>query len=106
MRQTPSPTPPPAAKDKAQSSIEVAVFATRSFKKGDKIKLKGGVANLTEDEDDALRASGGKQDFSVLHSARKGCFSLLLGPARFVNVRRAGSDADAMGADGDRKSVV
>ncbi|KAL8278202.1 hypothetical protein RQP46_009375 [Phenoliferia psychrophenolica] len=90
LRQTPSPTPPPpspgTSKDKASSTfIEVAVFATRSFKKGDTINLKGGVANLTEEEDDALRASGGKQDFSVLHSARKGCFSLLLGPARFVN---------------------
>ncbi|KAK4705869.1 [histone H4]-N-methyl-L-lysine20 N-methyltransferase, partial [Phenoliferia sp. Uapishka_3] len=85
-RQTPSPSPPAVGTSKAQSaSIEVAVFATRSFKRGDTIKLKGGVANLTEDEDDALRASGGKQDFSVLHSARKGCFSLLLGPARFVN---------------------
>ncbi|KAM0752373.1 hypothetical protein T439DRAFT_206708 [Meredithblackwellia eburnea MCA 4105] len=89
VRQTPSPTPPPPAvgssRDRPASSIEVAVFASRRFKKGEKIKLKGGVADLSEEQDDALRQSGEKKDFSVLHSARKNCFSLLLGPARFVN---------------------
>ncbi|GAA6061001.1 hypothetical protein JCM10212_000687, partial [Sporobolomyces blumeae] len=67
------------------SFIEVGVFATRDFKKGDVINLRGGVADLTEEEDDEMRLSGGRSDFSVLWSERKNCFCLLLGPARFVN---------------------
>jgi hypothetical protein len=68
--------------------IEVGVFATRAFKKGEVIMLRGGVADLSEEEDDRMRGSGGRQDFSVLWSDRKKCFCLLLGPARFVNVSR------------------
>ncbi|GAA5989090.1 hypothetical protein JCM5350_003591 [Sporobolomyces pararoseus] len=67
------------------SFIEVGVFATRDFKKGDLINLRGGIADLTEEEDDEMRLSGGRSDFSVLWSERKNCFCLLLGPARFVN---------------------
>ncbi|GAA5893490.1 SET domain-containing protein [Sporobolomyces salmoneus] len=67
------------------SFIEVGVFATRDFKKGEVINLRGGIADLTEDEDDEMRLSGGRSDFSVLWSERKNCFCLLLGPARFVN---------------------
>ncbi|GAA5925580.1 uncharacterized protein JCM15063_005063 [Sporobolomyces koalae] len=65
--------------------IEVGVFATRNFKKGDVINLRGGIADLTEEEDDEMRLSGARSDFSVLWSERKNCFCLLLGPARFVN---------------------
>lgn len=67
------------------SFIEVGVFATRNFKKGEVINLRGGIADLTEEEDDEMRLSGGRSDFSVLWSERKNCFCLLLGPARFVN---------------------
>ncbi len=67
----------------------MAVFATRKFKKGEEINLcRGGVADLTEEEDDQLRRGGQKADFSVLYSSRKKSFGLLLGPARFVNVSR------------------
>ncbi|PRQ74646.1 hypothetical protein AAT19DRAFT_14999, partial [Rhodotorula toruloides] len=64
---------------------EVGVFATRNFKKGEVVNLRGGIADLTEEEDDEMRDSGGRRDFSVLWSERKNCFCLLLGPARFVN---------------------
>ena len=85
---TPSPTPPPSgstSKD-VPSFIDVAVFATRAFKKGEVIQLKGGTADLDDDADDELRTSGYRADFSVLWSARRNSFALLLGPARFVNV--------------------
>lgn len=72
--------------DRAAKFIDVAVFATRKLKKGDVIELRGGFAHLTEEEDDKLRNSGEKMDFSVFWSDRHDCFSLLLGPARFVNV--------------------
>ncbi|KAK4056732.1 histone lysine methyltransferase Set9 [Microbotryomycetes sp. JL221] len=65
--------------------IEVGVFATRNYKKGEVIYLRGGVADLSEEEDDKMREDGGRSDFSVLWSDRKKCFCLLLGPARFVN---------------------
>lgn len=65
--------------------IEVGVFATRAFKKGEVVNLRGGIADLTEEEDDEMRDEGGRSDFSVLWSQRKECFCLLLGPARFVN---------------------
>ncbi|GAA5887805.1 hypothetical protein JCM5296_001773 [Sporobolomyces johnsonii] len=74
-----------AARRDPSTFIEVGVFATRSFKKGEVINLRGGIADLTEEEDDELRDSGGRSDFSVLWSERKNCFCLLLGPARFVN---------------------
>ncbi|ORY89261.1 hypothetical protein BCR35DRAFT_262388 [Leucosporidium creatinivorum] len=85
-RQTPSPTPPPATSTRSPDTfIEVGVFATRNFKKGEIVNLRGGVADLSEEEDDKMREGGGRSDFSVLWSARKKCFGLLLGPARFVN---------------------
>lgn len=84
-RQTPSPTPPPTA-DRAATFIEVGVFATRDLRKGEIVNLRGGVADLSEEEDDKMREGGGRSDFSVLWSERKKCFGLLLGPARFVNV--------------------
>ncbi|BGP02408.1 hypothetical protein RTBOTA2_003882 [Rhodotorula toruloides] len=68
-----------------ETFIEVGVFATRNFKKGEVVNLRGGIADLTEEEDDEMRDSGGRRDFSVLWSERKNCFCLLLGPARFVN---------------------
>lgn len=74
----------PARRDPA-TFIEVGVFATRKFKKGEVVNLRGGIADLTEEEDDEMRDSGGRRDFSVLWSERKNCFCLLLGPARFVN---------------------
>ncbi|GAA5878958.1 hypothetical protein JCM3774_000673 [Rhodotorula dairenensis] len=74
----------PARRDPA-TFIEVGVFATRNFKKGEVVNLRGGIADLTEEEDDEMRDSGGRRDFSVLWSQRKNCFCLLLGPARFVN---------------------
>lgn len=74
----------PARRDPA-TFIEVGVFATRNFKKGEVVNLRGGIADLTEEEDDEMRDSGGRRDFSVLWSERKNCFCLLLGPARFVN---------------------
>lgn len=91
FRQTPSPTPPPPDSSThshhcSSSFIDVAVFATRDYKVGDIVDLKGGLVDLTEEEDDTFRASGSKMDFSVLWSSRKDCFCLLLGPARFVNV--------------------
>ncbi|KAM0791426.1 hypothetical protein ACM66B_005885 [Microbotryomycetes sp. NB124-2] len=73
------------ANRKPDTFIEVGVFATRSYKKGEVIKLRGGVADLSEEEDDKMREDGGRSDFSVLWSDRKKCFCLLLGPARFVN---------------------
>ncbi|GAA5921706.1 hypothetical protein JCM3775_001776 [Rhodotorula graminis] len=82
------PMPPPvAAKLRRDPStfIEVGVFATRAFKKGEVVNLRGGIADLTEEEDDEMRDEGGRSDFSVLWSQRKECFCLLLGPARFVN---------------------
>lgn len=82
---TPSPTPPPGS----PAFIDVAVFATRRFRVGDILELKGGIASLTEDEDDAMRRDGQRKDFSVIFTSRSQCFSLLLGPARFVNVRPA-----------------
>ena len=48
--------------------------------------MKGGIASLTEEEDDQMRIDGTRKDFSVIYTSRKDCFSLLLGPARFVNV--------------------
>ncbi|GAA6028481.1 hypothetical protein JCM8097_007049 [Rhodosporidiobolus ruineniae] len=75
-----------AAKKDADDLIEVGVFATRAFKKGEIINLRGGVADLTEEEDDNLRGNnGGRSEFSILWSERKSCFCLLLGPARFCN---------------------
>ncbi|GAA5999938.1 hypothetical protein JCM10207_005980 [Rhodosporidiobolus poonsookiae] len=65
--------------------IEVGVFATRAFKKGEVVNLRGGVADLTDEQDDELRGERGRSEFSVLWSERKNCFCLLLGPARFVN---------------------
>ncbi|BGP16620.1 hypothetical protein JCM10213_000464 [Rhodosporidiobolus nylandii] len=74
-----------AARRDAEMFIEVGVFATRSYKKGETILLHGGLADLTDAEDDALRGANGRSEFSVLWSKMKQCFSLLLGPARFVN---------------------
>lgn len=82
----------------AVQGIEVAVFATRKFKKGEEINLcRGGVADLTEEEDNKLRQGGQKADFSVLYSSRKKSFGLLLGPARFVNVSTSVGDSTFVG---------
>ena len=56
--------------------------------------LKGSMADLTDEQDEALkntgRATGGiRKDFSVIYSASRGVNHLFLGPARFVNVSDA-----------------
>lgn len=66
------------------STLQVGVFATRSYKVGDEIPLRGFLVPLSDREDDELRAHA--RDFSVLYSSKKKCFNMLIGPARFVNV--------------------
>jgi hypothetical protein len=71
---------------------ELCVIATRELKPGTTIvDLKGSMADLTDEQDEALkntgRATGGiRKDFSVIYSASRGVNHLFLGPARFVNV--------------------
>lgn len=74
---TPSPTPPPIASTSAVVDnpapppfIDVAVFATRLFKKGETIELQGGTAPLSEEQDNLFRKESNKVDFSVIWSAR------------------------------------
>ncbi|GAA5967859.1 hypothetical protein JCM11641_005788 [Rhodosporidiobolus odoratus] len=74
-----------SSKKDPSSFIEVGVFATKSFRKGEVVNLRGGVADLTDEQDDELRGENGRSEFSVLWSQRKQCFCLLLGPARFTN---------------------
>ncbi|GAA5887892.1 hypothetical protein JCM6882_000788 [Rhodosporidiobolus microsporus] len=73
------------ARKDPEATIELGTFATRPFKKGEVLHLRGGLADLTDEQDDELRGAGGRSDFSVLWSQRKQCFSLLLGPASKVN---------------------
>ncbi|GAA5820600.1 hypothetical protein JCM11251_003069 [Rhodosporidiobolus azoricus] len=73
------------ARKDPEATIELGTFATRPFKKGETLHLRGGLADLTDEQDDELRGAGGRSDFSVLWSQRKQCFSLLLGPASKVN---------------------
>ena len=74
---------------------ELCVIATRDIKSGTTIvDLKGSMADLTDEQDEALkntgRAKGGiRKDFSVIYSASRGVNHLFLGPARFVNVSSA-----------------
>lgn len=83
---------------------DLCVVAVRPYRAGDIVLCKGGLKDLTKDEDVALREEaaasresrntskayngvlGPGRDFSIIRSARKGCSQLLLGPARFVNV--------------------
>jgi len=71
---------------------ELCVIATHDLKPGTTIvDLKGSMADLTDEQDEALkntgRAKGGiRKDFSVIYSASRGVNHLFLGPARFVNV--------------------
>lgn len=63
---------------------EVAVFAKRDFKKGEKIDFLSGVCvPLTNEEKVRLEKTG--KDFSILESSRYQPAAMLLGPARFVN---------------------
>ncbi|CEH12726.1 Histone tail methylase [Ceraceosorus bombacis] len=82
---------------------DLCVVAVRPYRAGDIVLCKGGLKDLTKDEDVALREEaaasresrstskayngvlGPGRDFSIIRSARKGCSQLLLGPARFVN---------------------
>lgn len=50
--------------------IDVAVFTTRSFRKGEKIDLRGGTARLSDEQDDQMRLEANKIDFSVIWSTR------------------------------------
>jgi hypothetical protein len=75
-----------------KSNIEVGVFATKAFKKGDVIQLRGALAELTDEEDDKLRDGKERSEFSVLWSERKKCYNLLLGafpPFPFLPTFRA-----------------
>ncbi|KAL1723892.1 hypothetical protein EV715DRAFT_269227 [Schizophyllum commune] len=70
---------------------ELCILATRDLAPGAVIsELKGSMANLTEDEDRALKEtqinSAIRRDFSVIHSRQMKKNHLFLGPARFVNV--------------------
>ena len=72
---------------------ELCILATRSMTPGYVIsELKGSMADLTDEEDRALKrtdstADGGpRRDFSVIHSKQLKKNHLFLGPARFVNV--------------------
>ena len=55
-------------------------------------ELKGSMAELTDEQDRALKRSGvrdeggTRRDFSVIHSRQMKKNHLFLGPARFVNV--------------------
>jgi len=74
--------------------LDLAIKATTTFRQGDIIpSLKGSLADLTEDQDNDLRedVNGLQSDFSVLFNPTRKVFQLLLGPARFCNVRRAAS---------------
>lgn len=112
-RQTASPTAPPGLVNASRQvignsvgggdsagHIEVAVFATARIKKGEELSLRGGVADISDEEDDRLRKAGQKAEFSVLYSSRKKCFGILLGPARFVNVSPRWCRVQGCGASG------
>ncbi|RXW16770.1 hypothetical protein EST38_g9075 [Candolleomyces aberdarensis] len=70
---------------------ELCVLATRPLAPGTVItELKGSMANLTDEEDKALKRAGMvdsdiRRDFSVIHSKSMKKNHLFLGPARFVN---------------------
>lgn len=66
-------------KNVPKTQIEVGVFATRAFRKGEVIQLRGALAELTDEEDDKLRDGKERSEFSVLWSERKKCYNLLLG---------------------------
>ena len=77
---------------------ELCILATRDLAPGAVIsELKGSMANLTEDEDRALKEtqinSAIRRDFSVIHSRQMKKNHLFLGPARFVNVSSFSSQA-------------
>ncbi|KAG5366399.1 Histone-lysine N-methyltransferase SET9 [Yarrowia sp. B02] len=60
---------------------ESCVISRARFKRGDEIVgLSGSLARLSQEEETELA-----NDFSVLHSSRRGGNCLMLGPARFVN---------------------
>lgn len=70
--------------------LDLALRATRNYKKGDIIPfLKGSLADLTPEQDQDLREmrNGMQSDFSVLMNEQRRVFQLFLGPARFCNVR-------------------
>lgn len=67
---TPVPLTPAIPAAAPPPFIDVAVFSTRFFKKGETIELRGGTAKLSDEQDDQLRADGNKVDFSVIWSER------------------------------------
>lgn len=71
--------------------LDLGVIATKPFPVGEIIpRLLGSVADLTDEQDDALR--GQRLDFSVTMNAGRNKFQALFGPARFVNVCLLHSD--------------
>lgn len=71
---------------------ELCILATRPMQTGSLIgELKGSMAELTDEQDRALKRSGvrdeggTRRDFSVIHSRQMKKNHLFLGPARFVN---------------------
>jgi hypothetical protein len=70
------------------AKVDLGIRATRQYRVDDLVEsLKGRTVDLTDDEDDALREDVNGADFSCIANLGKNCFQLLLGPARFVNVR-------------------
>ncbi|EJD36007.1 SET domain-containing protein, partial [Auricularia subglabra TFB-10046 SS5] len=71
---------------------ELCIIATKPLAVGTVITdLKGSLADLTPEEDEALRRKdtrnslGIRRDFSVIYSRQRNTSHLFLGPARFVN---------------------
>lgn len=78
---------------------DLCVVAVRAFQPGEIIQCKGGLKDLTREQDEALRAqaamyrtglahenaSASARDFSIIRSTRRNVTQVLLGPARFVN---------------------
>ncbi|CAN6627306.1 hypothetical protein TRVA0_011S01244 [Trichomonascus vanleenenianus] len=66
-------------------TVEACVVARRVYQPGEEIKhLVGFLAHLTDDDEEQLNKSNGK-DFSIINSSRLGVNCMMLGPARFVN---------------------
>lgn len=67
---------------KNSDKIEARLIATRNWTEGDEVRLLNGIIAELSPEDEQRLADN---DFSVMHSAKRGCACLFTGPARFVN---------------------